>query len=113
MCAHRQSSTDDNFLELLIDPGSSQSSENLFNGHEASLRLDYVPRSNDRFFTRLNWAVAEDEYIDRTLRGFASPLRSTTRHFQVSFLHTLAPGSVNEFRAAYSRDESITTRACP
>jgi hypothetical protein len=98
---------DDNFQDLLIDPGNSQSSENLFDGHEVSLRLDYIPRSNDRFFTQLNWAASGDRYIDRTLRGFAGPLTSTTPHFQVSFLHTFTPTSVNEFSAAYATGGSI------
>ena len=104
---------DDNFLDLLIDPGSTQSSENLFNGDEASLRLDYNPSSKDRLFTQLNWATSGDKYVNQTLRGFASPFKSITPHFQVSFLHTFTPTSVNEFRAGYARIEGTAKVPLP
>ena len=92
---------DADFLDLLVDPGSAQSFENLFDGNEASLRLDYIPTGNDRLFTEIRWAASGDKYINRTLRGFAGPSRSTSPAFQVSFLHSYTPTSLNEFHVAY------------
>lgn len=94
---------DDTFFELHSDPGKSQSSENLFNGDEASLRLDYSPGSKDRLFTQLNWASSGDGYINQTLRGFPGPITSASPHLEVSFLHIFTPDSVNEFRAGYAK----------
>lgn len=93
---------DDNFLEQYIDPGTSQTADNLFDGNEASLRLDYIASPRDRFFTQLNWARAGDKYVNQTLRGFATPFKWTTPVFQFSFLHTFTGTAVNEFRAGYS-----------
>ena len=96
---------DADFLDLLIDPGTVQSSENLFDGNELSLRMDYIPGQNDRIFTQLSWAESADQYINRTLRGFAGPGNFTTPVFQVSFLHTFTPTSTNEFRVGYVGSE--------
>jgi Carboxypeptidase regulatory-like domain/TonB dependent receptor len=96
---------DADFLDLVVDPGPAQSFEDFFDGDEVSLRLDYIPTRNDRLFTQLNWAASGDKYVNRTLRGFAGPSRSTSLVFQVSFLHTFTPTSLNEFRVAYLRGE--------
>ena len=46
------------FLVNVLNVGKSQVDENLFNGNEASIRLDYNFSSNDRLFGQLNWSQA-------------------------------------------------------
>ena len=104
---------DDNFLDLLIDPGTSQSSENLFDGQEASLRLDYNHGQNDRLFTQFSWAKSGDKYVDRTIRGFASPNEQTSPYFEISFIHTFTPWLMNEFRLGYSINHRIAKTQLP
>ena len=44
------------FLVNVLNVGKSQVDENLFNGNEASIRLDYNLSSNDRLFGQFNWS---------------------------------------------------------
>jgi outer membrane receptor protein involved in Fe transport len=96
-------SRDSNFLEQVLDPNKSQVADNLSDGNEASLRLDYSINRDNRFFIQSNWARSRDKYSSANgLRGFSSPSTLTTPNFQVSFIHTLTPGVLNEFRAGYA-----------
>lgn len=104
---------DDDFLEQFIDPGSSQSSENLFDGNEASLRLDYILNRNDRFFAQFNWARSGDKYVSQTLRGFATPLKQTAQVIQFSFLHAFTTTVMNEFRIGYSGNGTVSSASLP
>ena len=104
---------DSNFLESIISPNQSQADGNLFDGHEASLRLDYNLSQNDRFFSEFNWARSGDRYVGNTVRGFTNPFTYTSPNFQISFVHTFSSTLLNEFRAGYLLDTSIGTVSLP
>lgn len=79
---------------------------NLFQGNEASLRLDYNFSQNDRVFSEMNWSRATDKFGQFNflpiLRGFTIPFKNTTPNFQLSYIHSLSPTVLNEFRAGYA-----------
>ena len=105
---------DANFLESVLDPNKSQADGNLFDGNEASLRLDYNFDQNDRFFSAFNWARSGDKYSsDNGLRGFSSPSSITTPNFQFSYIHTFSPTLLNEFQAGYLQNRSETQMPLP
>ena len=105
---------DSNFLETILDPNKSQVSDDLSDGNEASLRLDYNLGRKDRFFSQFNWARSEDNYsAENSLRGFTNPSTLTTPNFQLSFIHTFTPTVLNEFRAGYSLNESVVAVPLP
>ena len=92
------------FLMNVLNVGNSQVAENLFNGNEASMRLDYNLSSNNRLFGQFNWSKAADQFYggNKTqLRGFYTPSITTTPNFQFSYIHTFTPTLLNEFRAGY------------
>jgi len=93
------------FLVNVLNVGKSQVAENLFNGNEASIRLDYNLSSNDRLFGQFNWSKASDQFAGGNatqLRGFYNPLTTATPNFQFSYVHTFTPTVLNEFRAGYA-----------
>jgi outer membrane receptor protein involved in Fe transport len=101
-------SRDASFLVNVLNPGKAQSSENLFNGNEASIRLDYNLGANDRIFGQFNWSRAGDQYYSGApvaLRGFATPSRTATPNFQFSYIHTFSTNLLNEFRAGYAGND--------
>jgi outer membrane receptor protein involved in Fe transport len=105
---------DGNFLETVLDPNKSQSGGDLFDGNEASLRLDYNLGTNNRFFSQFNWARSGEKYSSgNALRGFTSPLTLTTPSFQASFIHTFSSTLLNEFRAGYALNGNVTTVPLP
>ena len=105
---------DSNFVEMVVDPNKSQTDGNLFNGNEASLRLDYNLSQTNRFFSEFNWARSGDQYSNgNALRGFTNPSTFTTPSFQISFLHTFSLTLSNEFRAGYEQNGSVTTVPLP
>ena len=83
---------------------------NLFNGNEASLRLDYDPSASDRFSINYNLARTTDKYGPCTnpacARGFFNPEIIRTPNGQFSYIHTFSPAVLNEFRAGYSQNAS-------
>jgi len=95
---------DDTFLAQAISVNKSQVAGNLFNGNEASLRLDFNPGSRDRLFGQFNWARSTDQYAGSVngFRGFLNPSKVTTPNFQFSYIHTFSPTVLNEFRAGYA-----------
>jgi Carboxypeptidase regulatory-like domain len=95
---------DDPFLEQAIDINKSQVAEDLFDGNEASLRLDFSLGSRDRLFGQFNWARSRDQYIasSLSLRGFRNPSETRTPNFQFSYIHTFSPTVINELRAGYA-----------
>jgi hypothetical protein len=105
---------DSNFYDVTIDPNQFQADGNLFDGKEASLRLDYNHSQNNRFFSHFNWARSGDRYNHaNVLRGFTNPSTLTTPNFQVSFIRTFSPTSLNEFQAGYALNASVTTVPLP
>src|SRR3984893_7910670 len=96
------------FLVNVLNVGKSQVAENLFNGNEASIRLDYNLSSNNRLFAQLNWSKAADQFAGGNptqLRGFYTPSTTTTPNFQFSYIHTFTPTVLNEFRAGYAGND--------
>jgi hypothetical protein len=104
---------DNNFLETRIDPNQSQTDGNLFEGNEASMRLDYNLGQDNRLFSEFNWARSGDKYAGNTLRGFKNPTTLTTPNFQVSFIRTFSPALLNEFRAGYEQNWSMAAVSRP
>jgi Carboxypeptidase regulatory-like domain/TonB-dependent Receptor Plug Domain/TonB dependent receptor len=104
---------DSNFLETIISPNQFQADGNLFDGNEASLRLDYNLGRDDRFFSEFNWARSGDKYAGNTVRGFTNPFTFTRPNFQVSLIHTFSPTLLNELRAGYLLDGSVGTVPLP
>jgi hypothetical protein len=105
---------DAEFGDITISPNESQIDGNLFDGNEASFRLDYNFNSNNRFFSQFNWARSEDNYSSlNSLRGFTSPSTLTTPNFQISFIHTFSPYLLNEFRAGYAQNDSVIAVPLP
>jgi len=107
----------DTFLEQAISVTKSQVEGNLFNGNEASLRLDFNPGSKDRLFGQFNWARSGDRYTGSDLlRGFLNPSKVTTPNFQFSYIHIFGPTVLNEFRAGYAgngNDVSVNLPGVP
>ena len=104
------------FLVNVLNVGKSQVSENLFNGNEASIRLDYNPGSNDRLFGQLNWSKAANQFYGGNptqLRGFYTPSTTTTPNFQFSYIHTFTPTLLNEFRAGYAGNDFSVQAGLP
>ncbi|HYH00383.1 MAG TPA: TonB-dependent receptor [Terriglobales bacterium] len=82
---------------------------NLFNGWEASFRLDANVTANDRLYGQMNWTRQDDRFgfpnttSNSNGRGpaFLNPIRNTYPNFQFSYVHTFSPNVLNEFRAGY------------
>jgi hypothetical protein len=96
--------------------GSSTSNGNLFNGNEGSFRLDYAPRSADRFFAQYNYYRATDEFGPcnaACTRGFTNPLVNLFPGGQASWVHTFSPTVLNEARVGYQQNRSLISTAIP
>jgi len=83
---------------------------NLFNGNEASLRVDYDPSQANRFSVNYNHSRNTDKYgpcgDPACARGFFNPQTIRSPNGQLSYLHTFSPKILNEFRAGYSQNAS-------
>jgi hypothetical protein len=92
------------FLLEAVNFGKSQLKDNLFEGNEASGRLDFNLSQNDRFFGQFNWFRNTDAFFPgpATLRGFLNPYKNTAPNGQVSWNHIFGPTVVNEFKAGYA-----------
>ncbi len=90
----------------------SENLGNLFNGNEASLRLDYNWNANNRFFINYNYNRQTDKFGGcnaACTRGFSNPNRSNFPAGSLSFVHTFSPTVLNEFRAGYLQNNTIIT----
>ena len=106
------------FLESSVINFPSQTIGNLFNGNEASGKIDYDPNDRNRFTAAFNWSVTTDNFgpFNASLssaRGFLNPQRNFFPNFQFSFVHTFNPRILNEFRAGYTLNKTSTQAAAP
>ena len=88
----------------------TQSLGNLFNGNEASLRVDYNWNTNNRFFVNYNYNRQTDAFGPCNVsctRGFSNPLRNNFPQASLSFVHTFSPTILNEFRAGYLQNNIV------
>ena len=88
----------------------TQNLGNLFNGNEASLRLDYNWNASNRFFINYNYNRQTDGFGPCNVsctRGFGNPLRSNFPQGSLSFVHTFSPTVLNEFRAGYLQNNTV------
>jgi hypothetical protein len=82
----------------------TQTLGNLFNGNEASLRIDYNWNSNNRFYINYNYNRQTDKFGPSNIaatRGFTNPGHDNFPAGSLSFVHTFSPSVLNEFRAGY------------
>ncbi len=89
---------------------------NLFNGNEASFRLDYTPRTNDRFFAQYNYFRSSDSFgpcNPACTRGFTNPAVSLFPGGQASWVHTFSPTILNEARVGYQQNRTLISTAIP
>jgi len=87
----------------------TQTLGNLFNGNEASARLDYNWNANNRTFAQFNWFHSTDQFGPcnaACTRGFSNPSRSFFPNGQLSYVHTFSGTVVNEFRVGYTQNNT-------
>jgi hypothetical protein len=91
----------------------TQSLGNLFNGNEASVRIDFDPSSSNRFYVNFNYLRDTDTFgpcpTSSCARGFANPTRGLFPTGSLSFVHTFSPTVLNELRVGYTQNNSIDT----
>jgi outer membrane receptor protein involved in Fe transport len=91
----------------------TQTLGNLFNGNEASGRLDYNWNANNRTFAQFNWFHSTDTFgpcDSACTRGFTNPSKSYFPNGQFSYVRTFSSAIVNEFRVGYTQSNvGITT----
>lgn len=106
---------DDTFLINVPQLYKSQVGDELVDGNEASLRLDYTATEHDRLFTQFNWSKSHDKFNANfnTPRGFFNPAQFTTPNFQFNYTHSFTPAVLNEFRAGYALNSSTVDVATP
>ena len=83
----------------------TQAIGNLFQGKEASGRIDYQPSGKDRLFVQYNWLRNSDTFgpcDPACTRGFTNPTDNVYPNGQFSEVHTFSPSVINEFRAGYT-----------
>src|SRR5262249_7684848 len=89
---------------------------NLFEGNEGMLRLDYNMSDKNRLFTEFNWQRQTDKFgpgLPQSARGFTNPVKNTFPNFQFNFIHTFSPRVINEFRAGYLANVTLTHTSTP
>jgi len=93
-----------------------QSIGNLFNGNEASGRIDYNWNAGNRMFLQFNWLKSTDQFGPcnaACTRGFGNPSRNIYPAGMFSFVHTFSPTILNEFRAGYTQNNTAVDVGVP
>ncbi len=101
---------------VAIFGSQTESIGNLFNGNEASARLDYNWNTNNRTFIQFNWFHSTDTFgpCDAACaRGFTNPSRSYFPNGQLSYVRTFSPTIINEARIGYTQNNVGITTAKP
>jgi carboxypeptidase family protein len=94
----------------------TQALGNLFNGNEASGRIDYNFNNNNRMFAQFNWLKETDSFgpcYSYCTRGFTNPAKDYFPTGQLSFVHTFSATVLNEFRVGYTQNNTGTTPNVP
>jgi hypothetical protein len=97
-------------VSLFKSQTGSGINQNLFNGNESTLRLDYNWNTNNRFSLNYNDARATDNFgpcAPSCTRGFTNPQKLRTPNGQISFVHTFSPAILNDFRAGYTQNVNL------
>ena len=87
----------------------TQTLGNLFNGNEASARLDYNWNTNNRTFAQFNWFHSTDMFGPcnaACTRGFSNPSKSYFPNGQLSYVRTFSTAVVNELRVGYTQNNT-------
>jgi hypothetical protein len=82
---------------------------NLFQGKEASGRIDYQPSQKNRFFVQYNWLRESDTFGPCSApctRGFTNPTRNIFPTGQAVWDSTITPSVVNEARVGYTQNNT-------
>jgi outer membrane receptor protein involved in Fe transport len=90
----------------------TQTLGNLFNGNEASLRVDYNWNPNNRLFAQYNYLRETDTFgfcNAACTRGFSNPFRNNFPQGSLSWVHTLSPSILNEARVGYLQNNTALT----
>ena len=83
----------------------TQTFGNLFQGKEASGRIDYDPNEKNRFFVNFNWLRNSDNFGPCTpacTRGFTNPTHNVYPTGTITWDHTFTPSIINEARVGYT-----------
>ena len=100
-------------LYQTINIQNTQSLGNLFDGNEASGRIDWVVSSKDRVFAQFNWSRQNTFQPATNSRGFLNPTRFISPNGTINWTHTFGPHIVNEARAGYSGSYSRYVPSVP
>ena len=85
----------------------TQTLGNLFNGNEASARLDYNWNSNNRTFVQFNWLNQTNLWtVHCRLHARLLQSRHILSQRTVQLRRTISPTVVNEFRAGYTQNNT-------
>lgn len=103
------------FLFDTINIAKTQLQGNLFNGNEASGRIDWNAGSNDRIFAQYNWQRISDKFLAGTsgVRGFTNPYNATFPNAQFVYSHTFTPTLLNEAKLGYAANLTGINTALP
>jgi outer membrane receptor for ferrienterochelin and colicin len=97
----------------------TQTLGNLFNGNEASLRIDYNWNTNNRFYINYNYNRDTDKFGPANIaatRGFTNPQHLNFPVGSASWVHTFSPKILNEARVGYlqnTNDISVSVGGVP
>jgi outer membrane receptor protein involved in Fe transport len=95
---------------VAIFKSQTQTLGNLFNGNEASLRLDYNWNSSNRLSANYNLNRTTDQFgpcAPACSRGFTNPFIGRTPNGQLSWVHTFTPTILNEARVGYTQNTGL------
>jgi len=100
----------DSSVALFKSQSGTGIASNLFNGNEASLRLDYNWSTSNRLSVNYNLVRTTDKFgpcAASCTRGFTNPITGRTPNGQLGWVHTFSTGVLNEFRAGYTQNVSL------